>query len=277
MIEITTERVDQFVQLLYTQEKARATIQKYLQAVRAFAQYLDGEAFTKEKLMQYREELLVGRSAQTVNIALTAINAFSDSLGAAELRVKYLKTQRKPFLEENRELSREEYRRLLAAARERDTRLYFLAMTLGSTGIRISELPFITVEAVKCGRARIYLKGKCRTILLPTKLCRQLLLYCKKNSIGHGIVFRTRSGKPLDRSNICHSLKRICGAAKVDPRKVFPHNFRHLFARTFYAIEKNLAHLADILGHSRLETTRIYIAVSVETHRKILDKMKLLE
>lgn len=149
-------------------------------------------------------------------------------------------------------------------------------LTIGSTGIRVSELAFITVQAAKNGRAEIHLKGKYRTILLPRKLCKQLLAYCRKNNIQEGHIFRTRNGNLVDRSNVWHSLKALCSEAGVEKAKVFPHNFRHLFARIFYSIEKNLAHLADVLGHSSLETTRIYVAVSTETHYQILNKMKLV-
>ncbi len=277
MRTITTASIQKFVQDLYVREKALATVQKYRHAINEFAEFLDGEEFTKESLIRYREHLIAIRTAQTVNIALTAINSYAQFRGWQGLRVKYLKTQRAHFLAENRELSREEYNRLLATARRKSYKLYLLIMTLCSTGIRVSELAFITVQAVKTGRAEIHLKGKYRTILLPKKLCRQILLYCKENRICEGIIFRTRRGNPLDRSNIWRSLKALCDEAAVDRNKVFPHNFRHLFARIFYSIEKNLAHLADVLGHSSLETTRIYVAVSVETHQRILNQMHLVQ
>lgn len=277
MNTITRASIAQYEQSLYLKEKAPATVQKYGRAVRAFADFLQGKEFTKEQLIRYREYLITIRTAQTVNIALTAINGYADFRGWQGLRVKYLKTQRSHFLQENRMLIKEEYRRLLAAARKRSNRLYLLLMTLGSTGIRVSELAFITVQAARSGWAKIRLKGKCRTILLPKPLCTQLLLYCKANHSRQGQVFCTHSGKSLDRSNIWHSLKALCREAGVERAKVFPHNLRHLFARTFYAVEKNLAHLADVLGHSSLETTRIYVAVSAEAHRRILNRMQLVE
>lgn len=276
MKKITRASIRKFERNLYLKEKAPATVQKYVREVKAFADYLNGEEFTKENLIRYREYLVTVKKAQTVNIALTAINTYADLRGWYGLRVKYLKTQRNHFLESRRELSREEYTRLLDVAHKRSERLYLLLMTLGSTGIRISELAFITVQAAKTGRAEIHLKGKYRTILIPKKLCKLLLTYCQKNNLHEGYIFRTRNGNPMDRSNVWHNLKRLCDEAKVAKDKVFPHNFRHLFARLFYSVEKNLAHLADVLGHSSLETTRVYVAVSTEEHYRILNKMKLI-
>lgn len=272
---ITLASIKKYEKDLCLKEKAPATIQKYVSMVKAFADFLKGKEFTKESLIRYREYLVTVKKAQTVNIALTAINAYADFRGWQGVRVKYLKTQRNHFLETRREMSREDYMRLLEVAHKRSERLYLLLMTLGSTGIRVSELAFITAQAVQNRRAEIHLKGKYRTILLPRKLCKQLLAYCRKNNIHEGYIFRTRNGNAMDRSNVWHSLKTLCGEAGVEKTKVFPHNFRHLFARIFYSIEKNLAHLADVLGHSSLETTRIYVAVSTEAHYQILNKMKL--
>ena len=185
--------------------------------------------------------------------------------------------QRQAFLQESRELSKDEYERLLtAASAKKKERLYLLILTMGSTGVRISELLYITVEALKNGRAEICMKGKNRTVILQKELRKKLLQYAKEQGIESGHIFRTKSGKPLDRSNIYHDMKKLSNEAKVDSSKIFPHNLRHLFARTFYAIEKNLAHLADVLGHSRIETTRIYVAASVAAHEKILSQMKLV-
>ena len=227
--------------------------------------------------MEYRDQLLKKRKAQTVNGSISAINAFLDFDGLPECKVKLLKVQRQAFIEENRELSQIEYKRLLRSAQSKgNQRLYHLMLTLCSTGIRIGELSFITVEAVRAGRAEINLKGKNRTIILQKKLRNKLQQYIKKQNLERGYVFRTKNGRPLDRSNICHDMKKLCAEAQVDRRKVFPHNLRHLFARTYYTIEKNLAHLADILGHSRIETTRIYVAVSAREHERTLQKMKLI-
>jgi len=273
---ITQTSIRKFEQNLFQKEKAVATVQKYVREVQAFADFLNGEKFTKEELICYRDHLVTTKKAQTVNIALTAINAYADFRGWQGLRVKYLKTQRNHFLEKRKELTREEYDRLLEVARKRSFKLYLLLTTLCSTGIRVSELPFITVQAAQNGQAEIHLKGKYRTILLPQKLCKLLLMYCDQNHIREGIIFRTRNGNPVNRSNVWHSLKKLCDEAKVAKAKVFPHNFRHLFSRIFYSIDKNLAHLADVLGHSSLETTRIYVAVSTDEYYRILKQMRLV-
>lgn len=263
---------------LYLNEKSRATTVKYIRAVRRLTEFLQGGELTKRRLLEYRELLLGQMKAQTVNGVLSALHAFLDFLGLQECKVKLLKVQRQAFVDESRELSEAEYKRLLLAARAKgNERLYLLMMTICGTGIRVGELPYITVEAIRAGRAEIRMKGKNRTIILQKELCRMLLKYAKEQNIEKGHIFRTRSGKPIDRSNICHDMKKLCAKAKVDSSKVFPHNLRHLFARTFYAIEKNLAHLADVLGHSRVETTRIYVAVSVTTHQRILNRMRLIQ
>lgn len=266
-----------FEDYLYLNEKARATVGKYTHAVNCLAAFTGKTALTKAVLLEYRERLQIKCRPQTVNGALSAINAFLDFKGWQECKVKLLKVQRQAFMDESRELSEAEYRRLLEAAREKgNERLYLLMLTVCGTGIRISELAYITVEAVKAGRAEIRMKGKCRTIILQKELRKRLLSYTKEREIETGHIFRTKSGRPMDRSNICHDMKKLCSRAKVSSKKVFPHNLRHLFARTFYAVEKNLAHLADVLGHSRIETTRIYVAVSATAHEKILNRMRLV-
>lgn len=277
MKNITESEIQAFENSLYLNEKSKATVKKYVKAVEKLAEYLEDGEFTRHRLLEYREYLQTKNKAQTVNGALSAINAFLDFCGWQECRVKFLKVQRQAFLQEARELSKKEYERLLNAALAKNKeRLYLLMLTAGSTGIRISELAYITAEALKIGRAEICMKGKNRTIILPKELRKKLLKYAGRQGIESGPIFRTKSGRPLDRSNICHDMKKLSEEAKVDARKIFPHNLRHLFARTFYAIEKNLAYLADVLGHSRIETTRIYVAASVSAHEKILDKMKLV-
>lgn len=274
---IKEDDIQAFERSLYLNEKSRATVSKYVQAVRGLADFLKDGELTKLSLLEYRERLKERKKAQTVNGALSAINAFLDFCGWRDCRVKFLKVQHQVFIEEDRELSETEYKRLLAAAQAlKRERLYLLMMTVCGTGIRISELEYITVEAAKAGRAQIRMKGKSRTVILQKELRSRLLQYAKDQGIRGGHIFRTRSGRPLDRSNICHEMKKLCEAANVSPRKVFPHNLRHLFARTFYAIERNLAHLADVLGHSQIETTRIYVAVSASAHEKILNRMELI-
>lgn len=277
MKNITESEIQAFERNLYLNEKSKATIKKYVQSVRRFAEFLDGRELNKMHLLEYREYLQTINKVQTVNGALSAINAFLDFCGWQECRVKFLKVQHQVFLHESRELSKTEYKRLLnAALAKNNERLYLLMLTVCGTGIRISEFVYITVEAAREGRAEICMKGKNRTIILQKELRSKLVKYARAQGIESGHIFRTKSGRPLDRSNICHDMKKLCDVAKVDSRKIFPHNLRHLFARTFYAIEKNLAHLADVLGHSRIETTRIYVAVSVATHEKILNQMKLV-
>lgn len=269
--------IQAFETYLYLNEKSRATTMKYIRAVRRLTDFLQDEELTKLRLLEYRELLMGQMKAQTVNGVLSALHAFLDFMGLQDCKVKLLKVQRQAFADESRELSEAEYKRLLLAAEAKENkRLYLLMMTICGTGIRVGELPYITVEAIRAGRAEIRMKGKNRTIILQKELCRKLLKYAKEHNIESGHIFRTRSGNPLDRSNICHGMKKLCAEAKVDSSKVFPHNLRHLFARTFYAVEKNLAHLADVLGHSRIETTRIYVVVSAAAHERILNRMGLV-
>ncbi len=274
---IREETIKTFKDEMYFNEKSEATISKYVSIIQRLAEFLDGEEVTKSSILRYRDKLQETLKPQTVNGAVSAINAFLEFCGWKEAQVKLLKVQRQAFLDEERELSDAEYRRLLFAAKEKgNERLYMLMMVVCGTGICISELKYITVEAAEKGRAEIHMKGKSRIVILPKELRKKLLQYAKKYSIYQGHIFRTKTGRAMDRSNICHEMKKLCAAAGVEPRKVFPHNLRHLFARTFYSATKNLAHLADVLGHSRIETTRIYVAVSTSTHERILDRMKLV-
>ena len=274
---ITPGMIDSFSSWMLERERAAATVEKYLREIKQLEAFLDGRAVSKTLLLEYRELMRARFKAVTVNAKLSALNAFLDCMGLAQYKLRFLRVQRKAFVEESRELTQEEYRRLLKAAKEAgNERLYHLMITVCGTGIRISELKFITVEAVKRGRAEISLKGKNRTVLLQKQLCSRLLAYASVNSIVQGVIFRTGSGQPLDRSNACHDMKKLCAAAGVQPDKVFPHNLRHLFARSFYAVEKNLAHLADILGHSSIETTRIYVAASASFYERTLHRMKLI-
>lgn len=274
---ITARLIEQFQRELEENEKAEATISKYLREAEHLQSFLDGRCLTKEILLEYRDRLSRVHQAQTVNVKLSAVNAFLKFLGLAFLQLRFFRVQRRAFLDENRELTEAEYKRLLEAAKEqKNSRMYCLLMTIAGTGIRISELRFITVKAVKRGKAEIRLKGKTRTILLTRNLRNRLLRYAAQRGIREGCIFCTRSGKPLDRSNVCHDMKKLCRDAGVAPDKVFPHNLRHLFAREFYAIEKNLAHLADVLGHSSIETTRIYVAASAREYEKTLCRMRLI-
>ncbi len=277
MHTITKENIQAFALMLREEEKAEATERKYVMAVERLGAFLAGRELNKRLLLEYRGLLLAEKQPQTVNGDLSAIHAYLRFYGLDSCKVRFLKVQHQPFLEENRELQEQEYRQLLDAARMKgNERLYLVMTAICSTGIRVSELMYITVEAARSGYANIRMKGKCRRILLPKALCKKLLIYARRHSIATGHIFRTRSGRPLDRTNIGHDMKKLCAAAKVEPQKVFPHNLRHLFARCFIAIENNIAHLADVLGHSRIETTRLYVAVSAETHNRILNKMRLV-
>lgn len=274
---ITQERIDAYCLSLLADERAAGTISKYRRDLAAFALWLDGRTVTKETAAGWKSHLShCGYAPRTINSMLAALNSFFRFMDW-HIKVRFLKVQRQIFRDSAKELTKEEYDRLLAAARESDQeRLALIMETLCATGIRISELRYITVEAAKDGRATIALKGKIRTILLPTKLHRKLVKYAKKEKIASGAIFRTKSGKPISRRQVWYELKRLCQAAGVEPTKVFPHNFRHLFATTFYKACKDIARLADVLGHSNIETTRIYLAVSGEEQTRQLDRLGLV-
>jgi Site-specific recombinase XerD len=276
--EILTETgIEKFKNHLIESEKSLLTVQKYIRELNCLKEFMKGQTICKTKLLEYREFLQKKGQSRTVNTKLSAINAYLEFAGLAKNKIKFLKVQHRVFANDEQELSEAEYRRLLAAAyNKRNKRLYHIIMTICATGIRVSELFFITVEALRAGKVEIRLKGKVRTVILQKELADKLKRYVKERGIRSGIVFCTSSGKALDRSNIHHDMKKICKAARVDSAKVFPHNLRHLFARSYYAVEKNLAHLADILGHSSVETTRIYVAVGQRAHRRTLEKMRLI-
>ncbi|MCH3962364.1 MAG: tyrosine-type recombinase/integrase [Solobacterium sp.] len=271
------QKIDHFRAYLINMEKADATIAKYIRELQQLFDFTKEECISKELLSKYREKLKGEYLPQTVNGKLNAVNAYLHSIGRSDLTIRLLRVQHTCFINENRELSEKDYRKLLQAALKiKDERMYYLMLTLAGTGIRISELRYITKEAVETGRAEISMKGKNRVVMLSSKLKKKLLKYSDKNSILSGPVFVTRTGRPMDRSNICHEMKRVCKEADVDAHKVFPHNFRHLFARVFYKVEKNISHLADILGHSSIETTRIYLMSSTREYENALDKMQLI-
>lgn len=274
---LTDQEIVCFQNDLKEDEKAPQTIQKYVREASALILFLGGSTPSKSRILDYRDYLQRQNKTHTVNVKLSAVNAFLEYTGHCDCKVRLLKVQRKAFIDDDRDLNEAEYRRLLAAAKEqRNSRLYHVMLTLCGTGIRVSELRFVTFEAVRTGRAEIRLKGKSRTVILTKGLRQKLLSYADEAGISSGHIFCTRTGKPLDRSNICHDMKRLCKKAGVNPKKVFPHNLRHLFAKSYYAIEKDLARLADILGHSSVETTRIYVAVGIREHERTLQKMRLI-
>ena len=277
MRTVTDENIKKFEEYLYAEERSGNTIEKYMRDVRFFRGRLQGENVDKSALVKYKKELCERYAAKSVNSMLSSVNAFFVFMGWYDLKVKTLKIQRRIFSDKSKELSKAEYERLLAAAKNRkNKRLYYLMQTVASTGLRVSEIQYVTCEAVRQGQAVINCKGKIRQIFLPKKLCKMLLSYIKERNIKSGSVFVTKTGKPLDRSHIWKMLKSLCEAAGVSRDKVFPHNFRHLFARTFYSLQKDIVRLADILGHSNIETTRIYTMESGAEHRKLLQKLGLL-
>lgn len=267
-----------FERMLIEEEKSEATRKKYVRDVNALLSYL-GEPgrVTKEAVIAYKQHLTARYAVTTVNAMLASINGFFKKMGWHDCVVKSLRVQQAAFRPPERELSKEEYYRLLRAAKAQgNERLYLLMQTLCGTGIRISELPFITVEALSAGRARVTLKGKTRAVILPAALCRELRRYVHARRIGSGSVFVTSGGRPVDRSNVFREMKALCAEARVDPRKVFPHNLRHLFACTYYQAEKDISHLADLLGHSSINTTRIYLVKSSAEQARRLEHLGLV-
>ena len=274
---ITDEKIAEFKRYLSEEEKAEATVEKYVRDISAFTRWLCGRNVEKAVVLEYKQRLMEAYAPASVNSILSSLNNFFVFNEWFSCRVKTLKIQRQMFLSQDKELTKAEYDRLLSAAKnEENWRLYLLMQTICSTGIRISELRFVSAEAVRWGRAVINCKGKVRQVILPKKLCKMLLKYLKDNNIKRGHVFRTKTGFPLDRTNVWRMLKKLCDKANVPKSKVFPHNFRHLFARTYYSIEKDISRLADILGHSNVNTTRIYTMESGRIHRMQIQKLGLL-
>ena len=273
---VDEQTIEQFHTYLLQEEKSPVTVEKYIRDVRTFQKFAGEQGVTKELVMEWKESLVSGGYAvRSVNSMLASINSLLHFLGWEECRVKSLKTQRQTYCPEEKELTREEYMRLLKAAK-RKPQLQLVMETICATGIRVSELRFFTVEAVRAGQIEVSCKSKIRTILIPGKLRKLLLKYAKEKGIREGALFLTKRGKPLNRSNIWAQMKKLCTAAGVKASKVFPHNLRKLFARMFYKIEKDIAKLADVLGHSSINTTRIYIMTTGTEHRRQLDRLELV-
>lgn len=274
---INEETIENYIAYQGEQEKNKSTLQKYRHDLQALVYFLKGEELTKKVLIRWKEHLIKQYAPATVNVMLSAINGYVRYMNWGELIVKPLKIQKCLFLEEEKELTRGEYVRLVRTAQIKgNVRLSLVIQTLCATGMRVSELKFITVESVYCGKVEISNKGKLRIIFLPNDLRKLLKRYVKNQKKTTGAVFTTRSGKPLDRSNIWRDMKKLCKNANVSEKKVFPHNLRHLFARTFYTLEKDLSRLADILGHTNINTTRIYTAESGTVHVQQMQRMKLI-
>mgnify|MGYP002286407180 CR=1 FL=1 len=275
---MTDERIAEYLKALENEERAAATVEKYRRALLSFAAFLCGAKVTSEMIRLWKDDLRARNYApSTINTYLAALNGFFCFCGWTDCRARFLKIQRRLFRDAGRELTRQEYERLLAAARARgQERLALLMEAICATGIRVSEVRYITVEAAQRGRTEISLKGKIRTILLPGKLCRKLLKYARKQKIASGEIFLTRNGTSLSRRQIWTELKRLCKSAGVESAKVFPHNLRHLFATIFYRACKDIVRLADVLGHSSIETTRIYIMSTGKEHRQKIEHLNLL-
>lgn len=276
--DLTMEQIITYRTWLAAEEKSAGTIEKYLRDIYSFFRWLNGEAVSKERALDWKAYLLErGYAPVTINSMLSAVNSLLHFLGWDDCRVKFLKIQRRLFREEQRVLTRAEYERLLETARSLGReRLALLMETICATGIRVSEVRYITVEAVQRGRAEITLKGKIRTILIPNKLCRKLLKYAKKQKTASGEIFLTKGGMSLSRKQLWAEMKSLCKRAGVEPSKVFPHNLRHLFATVFYRACKDIVKLADVLGHSSIETTRIYLVTSGLEHARQLERLGLV-
>ena len=302
MRTITDEMIKAFKNKLETEEKSKNTIEKYMRDICAFKEYTDNKSLplegkvsaygrrmrcrlpqqplkeiTKFTVSEYKTELMKKYTPASVNSIISSLNSFFEFNEWYDCKIKTLKIQRKIFTSSEKELTKSEYERLLCAAKKKkNQRLYYLMQTICSTGIRVSELQHITAEAINSGRAIINCKGKMRQVFLPKQLCKMLKGYIKENKITSGAVFVSKSGRPLDRSNIWSDMKKLCESAGVAKTKVFPHNLRHLFARTYYSIQKDIVRLADLLGHSSINTTRIYTMESGEVHRRQIEKLGLL-
>ena len=275
---LTGEDIQGFYAWLKAEEKSQNTIEKYARDVATFIKFLGKDNITKEKVIEYKSKLITDDYAvRSINSMLASINSLFAFLGWHELKVKSIKLQRQIYCPEEKELTKAEYLRLVNTAKQKgNERLCLLIQTICSTGIRVSELLYITVEAVRHGAAVVSLKGKTRSVFIVRELQKKLLRYAEEHKITSGALFVTRNGKPMSRTNIWREMKNLCNEAGVSTRKVFPHNLRHLFARTFYGIEKDIAKLADILGHSNINTTRIYIISTGDEHRKKLESMRLI-
>lgn len=275
--KMSLESIEKYKKYLLAEERSKATIDKYIRDIKAFFNYLpEDKKLTKERVVTYKQSLLDNYKPSSINSMLVAINGLLVFMGLNDCKVKLPKVQNKIFNDDKQNLTKEEYGRLLAAANSKnDHQLLLLMQTICATGIRVSEHKYVTVEALKQGTAIITNKGKIREIIFPKKLRKSLLSYCKQQGIEKGAVFVTKHGNPMDRSNIWRMMQDLCMEAGVDKNKVYPHNLRHLFAFTYYKVEKDLVRLADILGHSCIETTRMYTKTTLKKCQNAIDRMNL--
>jgi len=276
-VQLCPQLLEDFRLNLQERERSIATIRKYMHDLRVFAEFAGDAPIDKAILMKYKEYLAESYAVTSANSMIASMNTFLHFVQLDSLCLRPLRMQHMPYTPEEKEITLEEYRRLIATAELwGDLRLMMIIQTIGATGIRISELGYITVEAAKKGEAVVRCKGKTRTIFLVQTLRIRLLCYARDFKITEGPIFLTRTGRPISRTTVWRQMKQICERARVDPQKVFPHNLRHLFARTFYDIEKDLAKLSDILGHSSINTTRIYISTTAAQHREKMEQMHLV-
>ena len=276
IMQITESKILEYKEYLIYEEKALTTIKKYIHDINVFVRWLDQRELTKKTVLEYKETIINRYAPASVNSILSSLNGFFQYCAWHNLCVKNIKIQKQVFSLMEKELSKEEYGRLLFVAKEHSNRLYLVMQTICSCGIRISELKFITTEAVFGGQAKINCKGKYRKVFLPSQLCKMLKNYIEENNIKSGSIFITKNGNPLDRSNIWSDMKKLCKEANVSARKVFPHNLRHLFARTYYDIQKDIVRLSDILGHANVNTTRIYTMESGIVHHQQIQRLGLV-
>lgn len=275
---ITRDAVQNFKQYLWEEEKSENAIEKCIRDVRTFMTFAGGGEIRKDIVIAYKDKLLSENyTARSINSMLASLNSLFMFLGWSDCRAKSIKLQRQVYCSKERELTKAEYTKLVNTAKKKgNERLNLILQTICGMGIRVSELQYITVEAVRNGEAVVSLKGKTRTVFIVKDLRKKLLRYAAEQGIKSGLVFITRTGNMINRTNIWREMKNLCEQAGVNPQKVFPHNLRHLFARTFYGIEKDIAKLADILGHSSINTTRIYIISTGAEHRRRMEKMRLI-
>lgn len=276
MRKISPDDVGKFRKYLVETEKSEATIAKYIRDVNAFMKWCNNAVIEKETVLIYKRKLVESYAAASVNSVISALNSFFAYNEWYDLKIKSIKVQKQIFINKEKELTKEDYKALLNTAKEKNKRLYYLIQTICSTGIRISELRFITVDAVERKEAIVSCKGKIRIVILPSMLCKMLKEYIAQEKIKSGSVFVSKNGNPLDRSNVWSEMKNLCSDANVPKNKVYPHNFRHFFARTYYSTQKDIVRLADVLGHSNVNTTRVYTVESGEIHRQHIQKLGLL-
>lgn len=277
-VVLTKEMIGRYEAYLRGEEKSGATVAKYVRDVGMFYEFLSQEKMVdKEQVICFKEQLLERYRVSSANSMLVALNGLFSFLGWKGFCVRTFKCQRELVTDSDRELTKEEYLRLVRTAEQKgNQRLSLILQTICSTGIRIGELAFLTREGVAEGKIQVRLKGKCRMVILTKEIRKKLLKYCRQRRIGSGAVFVTRSGKRVDRSNVWLEMKRLSREAGVEEKKVFPHNLRHLFARTYYKKHRDIVYLADVLGHSSIDTTRIYTSVSRREHERVLSRLGLV-